>query len=280
MKPLLALDNIPNWSTNWTTNSKALEKILLESWILDILHSQRIELEDLYDMQNMELKELFWNAYFELKRYLKLLRKGKFEWNIEEVKQKISFFLEVFFENIPTNEIWEHLRKRQKEAVYKALNFIFYNKNQWWYINFATGTGKTVMYSDIIRNIISQKPDSKILVMSPNLESLNRSKEEFQKLKLDFGQFSQESKTLENNLTIATVQSLMRSKDFKHSDYDLVICDEVHEQFMWELTSEFMDKFTCKKLWFTATPELRDKSVEQSFPVLIDEYLIRWSNKK
>ena len=159
------------------------ENILKEAEILEILASKEMTFNDLKDLDTKDLKDLFWENIYQ--SFLNFLRDIK-NWsitkeNIELFKYKLRFILDIFFDKNPHNDIWEHLRDRQKKAVIKIFNFLFSSAEDTWYVHFPTSTWKTVIFWDVIKNILSQAPNKKILITVPNLEALKELKKNLKK---------------------------------------------------------------------------------------------------
>lgn len=232
-----------------------------------------------------DIKAKFGSLYPEVVRILSTKRKGK---NIKEVIKYLDYrvrnILDLFVDTKIYDNVWNHLRDYQETFVRGILDFIFLNSKQTGYIHSATSTGKTTMFADVIRNILEISPDKKILITVPSLEALKRIKEELLSLGIDFWEFSGRKKDVTKSVTIATTQSMLNHliklqswevKDwFSKTDFDLMICDEIHNRLLGQKTRTVLEYFTCKKIWFTATPELLDKSVEELFQVKIWEYLV------
>lgn len=258
-------------------------KALLEQvWIIELLESKWISFDELISQSKESLQEKYGSAYFKVRELLfdilkNRLSKEELEKKIEWVKNRINMVMDVFFDNDLESNIWNHLRVRQKESVMKVLNFISESPNDTGYIHYPTSWWKTVMFWDIIRNILKYSPDKKILITVPNKEALYRSAEEFKKIWLEAWLFYWDEKDLSKNITIWTTHSLriaLHNWKIKHNSFDLMICDEAHESYLWEITTDFINSFICKKIWFTATPELKNKRVDQLFTHKIDEYLV------
>lgn len=256
---------------------ESIKTKLEETWITKLLEQKWwIKFDDLTNFSTKELKELFWAWFEEIKEFLINTRKNNPTKTINEIKTLLSLIIDLTLNDDVHNHIWWHLREKQKEFVISIFKFITRSKNQSWYIHSATSTWKTVIFADVIKSILKSSPDKNVLILVPSLTALERSKEEFKKLWIDFWLYYWEQKILWKNITIATRQSVtngLKKEIFSPNDYDLIISDEIHN-FLWEETVKMMNFFKCKKVWFTASPELLNKDVEMLFVEKLWEYLI------
>lgn len=258
----------------WLSNL-SIEKLLQHEWFSEIP-------QDFWDIsipgniKHLSLKDFMHNygaLYKTFRKFYKWEKSSKSQWFVRDfMKLIINLDGHEFSQTREDKE----LREYQKRFIVNCLKFLVQDKENAWYIHSATSTGKTVIFWEIVRHIHTLSPDSKILIVVSGTEALSRAKKEFEDLWIDTGIYYSKEKNLSHTITIITRESLNRSgkEKLNPDSVSLMICDEIHDGFLGEVSKETLDRFRCKKIGFTATPELKDKHVEELFKKNIGQYLI------
>ena len=180
--------------------------------------------------------------------------------------------LSIDFNNLFQNN--ENLRDYQinaKKNIYK----------KWTEINnimfqMPTGTGKTVLFTSIIKDLLSLNISLKILVIAHRVELINQISETLNhKYCITHGiiQGSTEQH-LNRSVQVASIQTFMSEKTqgrLNNTNFDFIIIDEAHHSVaagykkLWRLYPN------ARKLGLTATPCRLNK---QSFTELFDDIII------
>lgn len=143
------------------------------------------------------------------------------------------------------------LRPYQEDIVYTALN----SESRNTLISAATGSGKTICFSFIIKALLEE--GKKVLVLAHRSNLIQQA---YDKLKLSTGIeasiycASLGSKRMDD-ITIASIQSIAH---YHHEfNFDVVIIDEVHRVPPMDQKSQYcevINKLNCKVIGLTATP--------------------------
>lgn len=141
------------------------------------------------------------------------------------------------------------LRDYQKDSVNELRNGFKYHKRQ--VLCLPTGSGKTVVFSEIVKKAISN--GTQTIILTHRTELLKQTFTTVEKLGLKIQVLNAESKTIDSNaiLTIAMVETLQRrlkKTDFKPK---LIIIDEAHFGNFNKVIDHFKDSFI---IGATATP--------------------------
>ena len=150
-------------------------------------------------------------------------------------------------------------------SVQKSVN----NGNDRFLLEMATGTGKTLISSAIIKFFLRSSNVKRVLFLVDRLELEDQAKKEFTEvLKNDFSiSIWKENKSdwKKSEIVVSTVQSLLSQNKykrlFKPNDFDLVISDEAHRSLGGQSRRVF-EYFNGYKLGLTATPRNYLKSVD------------------
>ena len=135
----------------------------------------------------------------------------------------------------------------------------------------ATGTGKTLTSSAIIKMFLRNFGVKRVLFLVDRLELETQAQKEFNKvLKNDYTTviWKENSKNWNNaQIVVSTVQSFISNNKykriFKPSDFDLVISDEAHRS-LGRKSRRVFEYFVGFKLGLTATPKDYLKSINIS----------------
>ncbi len=236
--------------------------------------------EDLPENISSELESLTWaelqEKYWSLPKDLLKARKGSVD--TDYTTTRVWNVLELFGEqHIKDYFDSERLRPYQMELLKKTMEFLFNGKEQSGYIHSATSTWKTVIFWELVRAITTVSEHQRVLITVPSKAALTRAKEEMEVLWIEYSEISWTKKDDIGQVTIASVDTLRNSIkkwDIQADDFDVCISDEIHTKLLWKKTKEIINFLQCKKIGFTATPELLSKTVEELFPEKIWEYLI------
>lgn len=143
------------------------------------------------------------------------------------------------------------------------------NGNDRFLLEMATGTGKTLISSAIIKFFLRSSNVKRVLFLVDRLELEDQAKKEFTEvLKNDFSiSIWKENKSdwKKSEIVVSTVQSLLSQNKYKRlfrpNDFDLVISDEAHRSLGGQSRRVF-EYFNGYKLGLTATPKNYLKSVD------------------
>lgn len=167
------------------------------------------------------------------------------------------------------------LRYYQENAIEATLNSIKKNDASSFLINMATGTGKTVVFSDIIDKYIIEGKRVLVLVNSEPIldQNLKTLRENFDipenKIGIEHGDMSDFMNNVDSGILspviYTTVQTLTCEKGSKRrleklnpEDFDLIILDEAHH-IRTPTCQKILKKLNGVKLiGLTATPDLAD----------------------
>lgn len=114
----------------------------------------------------------------------------------------------------------------------------------------ATGSGKTVIMSDFIRQWISKNPNKKVLVSVHRDELVNQTSQTLAKFGILNEKITAKSKNdFKTDVYVGMTQTIWSRKT--SLDIGLMIIDEAHEQIHLKTFDLFKN---CKRVGFTATP--------------------------
>ena len=162
------------------------------------------------------------------------------------------------------------LRKYQLEALLTIQKGVQEGSER-FLLEMATGTGKTLTSSAIIKMFLRNFGVKRVLFLVDRLELETQAQKEFNKvLKNDYTTviWKENSKNWNNaQIVVSTVQSFISNNKykriFKPSDFDLVISDEAHRS-LGRKSRKVFEYFVGFKLGLTATPKDYLKSVNIS----------------
>jgi len=162
------------------------------------------------------------------------------------------------------------LRKYQLEALLTIQKGV-QDGSERFLLEMATGTGKTLTSSAIIKMFLRNFGVKRVLFLVDRLELETQAQKEFNKvLKNDYTTviWKENSKNWNNaQIVVSTVQSFISNNKykriFKPSDFDLVISDEAHRS-LGRKSRRVFEYFVGFKLGLTATPKDYLKSVNIS----------------
>ena len=162
------------------------------------------------------------------------------------------------------------LRKYQLEALLTIQKGVQEGSER-FLLEMATGTGKTLTSSAIIKMFLRNFGVKRVLFLVDRLELESQAQKEFNKvLKNDYTTviWKENSKNWNNaQIVVSTVQSFISDNKykriFKPSDFDLVISDEAHRS-LGRKSRRVFEYFVGFKLGLTATPKDYLKSINIS----------------
>lgn len=170
------------------------------------------------------------------------------------------------------------LRPYQKEANQKI-------KEEWasgvnrTLLVLPTGLGKTVTFSDLTKDLVSQ--GERVLIMAHRGELLEQAADKLYKvtgLRAAVEKADQTAKNSFYSVTIGSVQTLMREKrleQFPKDYYDTIIVDEAHHVLASSYQKVFSYFDQAKVLGVTATADRTDKkNLGEFFETLAYEYTL------
>lgn len=170
------------------------------------------------------------------------------------------------------------LRPYQKEANQKI-------KEEWasgvnrTLLVLPTGLGKTVTFSDLTKDLVSQ--GERVLIMAHRGELLEQAADKLYKvtgLRAAVEKADQTAKNSFYSVTVGSVQTLMREKrleQFPKDYYDTIIVDEAHHVLASSYQKVFSYFDQAKVLGVTATADRTDKkNLGEFFETLAYEYTL------
>ena len=224
------------------------------------------EKENINNLSIKEIKERFQLRY---EAYLKTLRSRARDVDIsgverEEMANWIHALnnLDTYIENHRANEDERTLREKQF-TVFEAIRNFLEKGNKEGYIKLPTGSGKTVIFSELIEAL-----GLRTLIVVPTQILLEQTEKELDHFTedFDFGKFYAHAKELDKDNLITTYQSMvMGVKDgtIDPLKYDCIILDEAHKALSDGRTDVIKQFNGAIKIGFTATPTYsEDKNVK------------------
>ena len=184
--------------------------------------------------------------------------------------QMPGFFNDPVFQDESTrkdflkNNNLKQLRPYQVQAI-KALQESANNGNQRFLFEMATGTGKTLVSSAIIKLFLKSGNARRVLFLVDRLELEDQAQKAFvQHLGKDFRSviYKENRDSWQNaSIVVSTIQTFLAGdrykKEFSPTDFELVISDEAHRSIGGNSRVVF-EYFVGYKLGLTATPYRRD----------------------
>ena len=181
----------------------------------------------------------------------------------------------------------KQLRPYQVNAI-KALQRSAGNRNQRFLFEMATGTGKTLISSAVIKLFLKSGNACRVLFLVDRLELENQAQKAFKDyLAKDFESviYKKNRDSWRNaSIVVSTIQTFLAGdrykKEFDPTDFELVISDEAHRSIGGNSRAVF-EYFVGYKLGLTATPknylrgfdtERSDSQREYERRLLIDTY--------
>lgn len=200
-----------------------------------------------------QLKEKYPERY---QIYLRLLRshKNQTDFNVDDARRWISILNDLDNYIVHHNQNVESRILRDRQAsVFEDIRYSLEKGNKEGYIKLPTGTGKTVLFSQIVQAV-----NCKSLIVVPSKVLVSQTGERLEEFTdMEFGKYYQEQKDTSKDVTVITYNSLIlgiESGAINPEEYGLVILDEAHKA-LGEKTIQAIEKFNGIKLGFTATPE-------------------------
>ena len=184
-----------------------------------------------------------------------------------DYKNKPEYIDENTREEFCTSNKLRFLRKYQHEAVLKIQEGVEEGTER-FLLEMATGTGKTLTSSAIIKMFLRNYGVKRVLFLVDRLELETQAQKEFNEvLKNDYTTviWKENEKNWNNaQIVVSTVQSFISNNKykriFKPSDFDLVISDEAHRS-LGRKSRRVFEYFVGFKLGLTATPKDYLKSI-------------------
>ncbi len=173
--------------------------------------------------------------------------------------------------------------ERYKSSVDKKLRtyqqslkdevFLLWRKNFNIMLQLPTGTGKTVLFTSIIRDLSVVK-DAKIIILAHRKELIDQISEHLGQYDIDHGIITSGIKrNLQKNVQVASVQTLTHDNNIELLDElkpNFIIIDEAHHSLADSYTKFWKKCGDCWKLGVTATPyRLNNKSFRSHFDALV-----------
>lgn len=162
------------------------------------------------------------------------------------------------------------LRKYQLNAIKHLQKAVASGKDRFLF-EMATGTGKTLTSTAVIRLFLRTKNARRVLFLVDRLELEDQAWKAFVNyLKPDYSTFiykEHKGDWHKADIVVTTIQSLMSNDryryDFRPSDFDLIISDEAHRSISGNARAVF-EYFHGYKLGLTATPRDYLKGVDSN----------------
>lgn len=125
----------------------------------------------------------------------------------------------------------EKILREKQMNVFKTIHAFFEEQKTFGYIKLPTGTGKTVLFGQIIRAVANGT--SKALILVPRVQLVDQTYKSFKRFapELSVGRINQHHKEYGNQITISTYTSWqlqLLSGELQITDFDYVILDEGH----------------------------------------------------
>lgn len=193
----------------------------------------------------------------------------------EPISPKARIFAETYKSSVD-------MRLRNYQQSLKNEVFVLWRKHFNIMLQLPTGTGKTVLFTSIIRDLSAVK-DSKIVILAHRKELIDQISEHLGRYDIDHGIITSGIKRhLEKNVQVASVQTLTHDNNIELLDElkpKFIIIDEAHHSLAESYTKFWKKCGDCWKLGVTATPyRLNNKSFRSHFDALvmsmeIDEFI-------
>lgn len=160
------------------------------------------------------------------------------------------------------------LRPYQKEAIASIINE-WNSGNKKTLLVAATGTGKTVIFAELLKHLVNE--GKRCLVLAHRGELLYQAIDKIEKITgISCGLEKAENTCVndDNKIIVASIQTLMQDKrlaSFSHDYFDVIIVDEAHHitsDSYQKVLSYFNDSYV---LGVTATPDRADERALSSY---------------
>lgn len=187
-----------------------------------------------------------------------------------EKQEPISPEARIFAESYKSS-IDKRLRTYQQDL--KDEVFLLWRKNFNIMLQLPTGTGKTVLFTSIIRDLSVVK-DAKIVILAHRKELIDQISEHLGQYDIDHGIITSGIKrNLQKKVQVASVQTLTHDNNIELLDElkpNFIIIDEAHHSLADSYTKFWKKCGDCWKLGVTATPyRLNNKSFRSHFDTLV-----------
>lgn len=145
-------------------------------------------------------------------------------------------------------------------------------------LQLPTGTGKTVLFTSIIRDLTSVN-NTKIVILAHRKELIDQISEHLSRYDIEHGIIaSGRKRDIEKSVQVASVQTLTHEKNIDMLDElkpQFIIIDEAHHSLADSYTMFWKHCGKCWKLGVTATPyRLNNKSFRSHFDKLVESMQI------
>lgn len=255
------------------TESQLREQVQsVDEAIIDQQIAPLAEGENIFEMSAEELKSRFPKRY---QIYLDILRDQKKESPQigEEDLEKMSKWLYILnsldryiASHHKAKESDQTLREKQLDVFEDLRNFLERGGTS-GYIKLPTGTGKTVIFSELIEAL-----GLKTIVVVPKKMLVEQTKKTMADFTddLDIGRIYSDAKEHGRQVTIITYQSLIpNTRRDPSQGYDLMILDEVHKALSHYRSQAIKNSDALIKIGFTATHKFSES--KQVSDLLIEE---------
>ena len=184
-----------------------------------------------------------------------------------DLKTDPSFIDEVSRDQFIKEKGLKVLRPYQLEAVHTLQKSAKEGKKKFLF-EMATGTGKTLISSAVIKLFLRTSNVERVLFLVDRLELESQAEKSFKdNLKTDFTTviYNPHKENWRNaDIVVSTIQRLYNKyKDFSPFDFDLVISDEAHRSINGDSRAVF-EYFLGYKLGLTATPKDYLKNINEN----------------
>lgn len=184
----------------------------------------------------------------------------------EPISPEARIFAERYRSSVDT-------RLRNYQQLLKNEVFVFWRKHFNIMLQLPTGTGKTVLFTSIIRDLTVVK-DTKIVILAHRKELIDQISEHLSHYDIDHGIITSGIKrNLEKNVQVASVQTLTHDKNIELLEElkpNFIIIDEAHHSLADSYTKFWKHCGDCWKLGVTATPyRLNNKTFRTHFDKLV-----------
>ncbi|MDV3198311.1 MAG: DEAD/DEAH box helicase [Vigna little leaf phytoplasma] len=157
------------------------------------------------------------------------------------------------------------LRKRQKELVDKIVKILEKRNNA--FVIAPTGSGKTIMFSHILKELLEKKIITKACVLVDKNVINEQNKAKFEKINPNFTTclFNSKIKKWDAQVIFAMIQTLSKKDNLEGiNNIDMLVIDEAHHATQNNTYNNIINHFNkinpnCKFLGVTATARRGDK---------------------
>ena len=184
--------------------------------------------------------------------------------------EEVNAACKVFADNYQAT-VDDRLRPYQQQM--KSEVFFNWKRHFNVMLQLPTGTGKTVLFTSIIRDLTTVK-DTKIVILAHRKELIDQISEHLSRYQIEHGIIaSGRIRRLDLNVQVASVQTLTHGKNIELIDElkpRFIIIDEAHHSLADTYTKFWKHCGDCWKLGVTATPyRLNNRSFVSHFDKLI-----------